>query len=63
MNSGIYRRNSKQDSDAVFYLQDLVRALDSAFISTWQSTAAWQKELDASREWLNQREEEINGQD
>lgn len=30
-------------------LRNLVNALDRAFISTWQSTAAWQKELDIAR--------------
>lgn len=34
------------------HLQALVTALDNAFISTWQSTAAWQKELDAANEYL-----------
>lgn len=37
---------------AAKHLQALVIALDSAFISTWQSTAAWQKQLDAAREYL-----------
>lgn len=35
-------------------LADLVKALDGAFISSWQSTAAWQKELDAAREYVDQ---------
>lgn len=34
-------------------LDDLVKALDSAFISSWQSTAYWQKQLDAAREYLD----------
>lgn len=38
-------------------LKDLVEALDSAFISSWQSTAAWQSQLDESREWLSARPE------
>lgn len=33
-------------------LSDLVKALDNTFISSWQSTAGWQKELDAARECL-----------
>jgi hypothetical protein len=33
-------------------LKNLVKALDNAFISTWQSTAAWQKQLDAAREYV-----------
>jgi len=35
-------------------LEALVLALDRAFISTWQSTAAWQKELDDARLYLLQ---------
>lgn len=34
-------------------LSDLVAALDGAFISSWQSTAAWKAQLDAAREYLN----------
>lgn len=34
-------------------LADLVEALDNAFISSWQSTAAWQEQLDAAREYLD----------
>lgn len=34
-------------------LDNLVKALDNAFISSWQSTAAWQKQLDAAREYLD----------
>lgn len=39
-------------SVAAQLLVDLVKALDGAFISSWQSTHAWQRELDAAREWL-----------
>lgn len=52
-----YRQRHGRDAEALPYLQELVKALDGAFISTWQSTAAWQDQLDAAREWLNQREE------
>jgi hypothetical protein len=38
---------------ATAYLRDLVEALDGAFISSWQSTAAWQKQLDAARDYLD----------
>jgi hypothetical protein len=41
--------------NATNLLRDLVEALDGAFISTWQSTAAWQQQLDAAREYLNQQ--------
>jgi hypothetical protein len=40
-------------TDAREFLKALVDALDNAFISTWQSTAAWQKQLDAARDFLN----------
>ena len=33
-------------------LADLVHALDNAFICTMQSTAYWDGELDAAREYL-----------
>ena len=39
---------SDQD-DAVEALRELVDALDGAFISSWQSTAAWQTQLDRAR--------------
>lgn len=38
-------------------LAELTNAVDSAFISTWQSTADWQKQLDRAKEYL--REERI----
>ena len=41
-------------SDALPFLEDLVKALDNAFISTWQSTHAWQKQLDAAKEFLKE---------
>lgn len=34
------------------HLRALVEALENAFISTWQSTAAWQTELDAAKGFL-----------
>lgn len=39
-------------SESERLLRDLVMALDDAFISTWQSTEAWQDELDAAREHI-----------
>lgn len=39
-------------SEAIERLRALVTALDGAFISLWQSTHAWQTELDAAREYL-----------
>lgn len=40
------------DSESLYHLRELVRALDNSFISTWQSTAGWQKQLDEAREYL-----------
>lgn len=40
------------DANAIEHLRALVAALDSAFISSWQSTAGWQKQLDEAREYL-----------
>lgn len=42
---------------ADYLLAELVKALDNAFISTWQSTAAWQKQLDEAREFLQRQGE------
>jgi len=44
--------------EALPYLRELVKALDGAFISSWQSTHAWQQQLDAARQWLAQREQD-----
>lgn len=53
-----YRRRHGRDAEALPYLQELVKALDGAFISSWQSTHAWQQQLDQAREWLASREQE-----
>jgi hypothetical protein len=42
----------KPQTNAEGYLSDLVYALDNAFISSWQSTAAWKKQLDAAKDYL-----------
>ncbi len=39
--------------DATELLRDLVQALDGAFISSWQSTASWEKQLSVARDFLN----------
>lgn len=44
-----------QVEDSEELLQNLCKALNNAFISTWQSTQAWQKELDAANEYLNSK--------
>lgn len=38
-------------------LENLVEALDGAFISVWQSTHYWQNEVAAAKEWLQQQKE------
>lgn len=35
-------------------LEALVKALDGAFISSWQSTAYWDGELEEAREYLEE---------
>lgn len=45
-------------TEAERLLQALVIALDAAFISSWQSTAYWQSELDEAREYLGRRAQE-----
>ena len=39
-------------SESFALLENLVHALDNAFISSWQSTAAWQKELTAGLDYV-----------
>lgn len=46
----------KQGNNAMSYLKELVKALDSAYISSWQSTAKWQEELDEAREFISEFE-------
>lgn len=38
-------------------LENLVEALEGAFISVWQSTHYWQNEVAAAKEWLQQQKE------
>jgi hypothetical protein len=38
-------------------LADLAYSLDNAFISTWQSTSAWSKELEAALRYLETTKE------
>ena len=33
-------------------LHDLVKALDEAYITSWQSTASWDKQLVAAQQYL-----------
>lgn len=43
------------EGTAAAYLHDLCEALNNAFISTWKSTHAWQKQLDAANEYLREK--------
>lgn len=40
------------EGTAAYHLAELTKALNGAFISSWQSTAAWQKQLDDATEYL-----------
>ena len=42
------------------YLKSLVEALENAYISSWHSTSAWQKELDDARKYLDFVEEQCD---
>jgi len=56
----LYLRASPPQADVVDgieRLRNLVNALDGAFISSWQSTAAWSKELTSAREYLAARKD------
>jgi len=44
---------NETETDSFQHLKSLVEALESAFISSWQSTAAWQKQLDEAREFID----------
>lgn len=41
-----------QKEDAYELLKDLVKAMDLSFISSWQSTHGWDKELEAGRKFI-----------
>ncbi len=47
-------------TEAELLLQALAEALDGAFISSWQSTSSWQKELDAALSYLREKEVETD---
>ncbi|TMN18495.1 hypothetical protein [Pseudoxanthomonas sp. X-1] len=44
--------SSQLEHEAMAFLASLVKALDGAFISSWQSTAEWQTQLDEARDFL-----------
>ena len=43
-------------TDAERLLKELTEALDNAFISSWQSTHAWQFQLDEAKEYFYRKE-------
>lgn len=45
-------------NEAMLHLIELVGALQGAFISSWQSTHHWQKQLDEAQDFLNRQPEE-----
>ena len=45
----------QQDDEALEVLRALVEALENAFISSWQSTAAWQEQRDSAHALLTKR--------
>ena len=47
-------------TEAELLLQALAEALDGAFISSWQSTSAWQKELDAALSYMRDKGVEMD---
>lgn len=42
-------------TEAETLLKQLAEALDNAFISTWQSTSAWQSQLDAALAYFDRK--------
>ena len=48
---------SEVNSESFQKLKALVEALDKAFISSWQSTAGWQKELDEARQFVELKQD------
>ena len=45
-------------SEAEQLLAELVHALETSYISSWQTTAGWQKQLDAAKNFLDERQHE-----
>ena len=48
------------NKDAIELLKNLTEALNSAYISSWQSTAAWSQELEAANVFLESLENQIS---
>ena len=53
---GPYATAVPREPDSRDHLCALVEAPEGAYISSWQSTAAWERELEAAREYLNRTE-------
>mgnify|MGYP003587032522 FL=1 len=48
------------NKDAIELLKNLTEALNNAYISSWQSTAAWSQELEAANVFLESLENQIS---
>ena len=48
------------NKDAIELLKSLTKALNNAYISSWQSTAAWSQELEAAVAFLVSLENQIS---
>mgnify|MGYP003597877444 FL=1 len=48
------------NKDAIELLKSLTEALNNAYISSWQSTAAWSEELEAANDFLESLENQIS---
>lgn len=44
------------EKDAILLLKELVVALKTSYISSWQTTSGWQKELDQADAYLEEIE-------
>lgn len=49
--------------DSFYHLKELCDALNGAFISSWQSTHAWQKQLDAANDYIRHLTEQNEKRD
>jgi len=48
------------NKDAIDLLKNLTEALNNAFISSWQSTVAWSKELEQANDFLDKLNNQIS---
>ena len=48
------------NQNAIELLKNLTEALNNAYISSWQSTAAWSEQLEAANAFLDEIENQIS---